>query len=103
MSWPAPGEEPVVKTIILDDDGAAKRAVQFWAREKEAKVGAGVWMWWTDGSHSDACRVGAAPVCKHGSEWRTYCGYLGTGCMEVFDAELWVIGLTLDETVKNRE
>jgi hypothetical protein len=28
MSWPAPGEEPVVKTIILDDEGTAKRAVQ---------------------------------------------------------------------------
>jgi len=50
MNWPAPGEEPVVRTIILDDDTAAKRAAQRWAREKEAKVGAGVWMWWTDGS-----------------------------------------------------
>jgi hypothetical protein len=57
MSWPAPGEEPVVKTIILDDKSTAKKAAQRWAREKEAKVGAGVWMWWTDGSRSDDGRV----------------------------------------------
>jgi hypothetical protein len=25
MSWPDPGEEPAVKTIILKDDAAAKR------------------------------------------------------------------------------
>jgi hypothetical protein len=65
MSWPAPGEELVVKTIILDDDGAAKRAVQCWAKEKEAKVRVGVWMWWTDRSRSDDSWVGAIAVCKH--------------------------------------
>jgi len=59
MSWPAPGEEPAVKTIILDDKSIAKCAAQRWAREKEAKVGAGIWMWWTDGSRSDDGRVGA--------------------------------------------
>jgi len=89
MNWPAPCEEPVVRTIILDDDHtAAKRAAQCWAREKEAKVGAGLWMWWTDGSRSDDGRVGAAAVCKHGNQWRSRRGFLGTGRMEVFDAEL---------------
>jgi hypothetical protein len=39
MSWPAPGEEPIVKIIILDDKSTAKSAAQRWAREKEAKVG----------------------------------------------------------------
>ena len=63
--WPPPGAESVVRTTILDDTTAAKRAVQRWAREKEAKVGAGVWMWLTDGSRSDDGRVGAAVVCKH--------------------------------------
>jgi hypothetical protein len=53
MSWPPTGEESVVRTVILDDAPAAKRAAQRWAREEEAKVGAGVWMWWTDGSRSD--------------------------------------------------
>jgi hypothetical protein len=48
MSWPPPGEYSVVSTVILDDASAAKRAAQRWVREKEAKVGAGVWMWWTD-------------------------------------------------------
>ena len=73
------GEEPVVITIILDGQSTAKRASKRWAREKEAKVNAGVWMWWTDGSPSDIVRVGAAVVCKHGDEWRTRHSYLGTG------------------------
>jgi len=38
MMWPAPGEESVVRTIILDDTTAAKRTAQRWAREKEAKI-----------------------------------------------------------------
>jgi hypothetical protein len=42
MSWPTPGEEPVVNTIILDDRSTRKRAVQHWARGKEVKVGVGV-------------------------------------------------------------
>jgi len=68
MSWPAPGKEPAVRTTILDDTAAAKSSSQRWAREKDAKIGAGVWMWWTDGSRSDDGRVGAAAVCKHGNE-----------------------------------
>jgi len=103
MSWPAPGEEPVVRTTILDDTTAAKSAAQRWAREKEAKVGAGVWMWWTDGSRSDDGRVGAAAVCKHGNEWRSRRSFLGTGRMEVFDAELWAIGLALDVAIEKKE
>jgi alpha-glucosidase (family GH31 glycosyl hydrolase) len=88
MSWPPLGEEPVVKTIIPDDKCTAKRAAQCWAREKEANVGVGVCMWWTDGSRSDDGRVGAEAVCKHGNEWRTHRSKLGTDCMEVFDTEL---------------
>jgi len=103
MSWPAPGEEPVVQTISLDDKSTAKIAAQCWATKKEAKVGAGVWMWWTDGSHSDDGRVGAAAVCKHGKEWSTRLSHLSTGRMKVFDSELWAIGLALGETVKRRE
>ena len=49
MHWPNPDKEPAVKTVILSEDTAAKREVIRWARESEAKVGAGVWMWWTDG------------------------------------------------------
>jgi len=88
MNWPAPGEEPAVRTTIPDDTTAAKSAAQRWARDKEAKVGEVVWMWWTDGSRSDDGRVGAAAVCKHGNEWRSRRSFLGTGHMEVFDAEL---------------
>jgi len=36
MCWPDPGEEPVVKTIILDDNVAAKRATKRWGRDKVA-------------------------------------------------------------------
>ena len=48
MSWPALGEESVVRPVILDNATTAKRAAQRWAKEKEAKVGAGVWRLWTD-------------------------------------------------------
>jgi ribonuclease HI len=60
-------------------------------------------MWWTDGSRSDDGSVGATAVCKHRDEWRSCRSYLGTGRMEVFDAELWNIGLALEETIKKRE
>jgi len=103
MNWPALDKEPAVRTTILDDTTAARRAAQHWARETEAKVGAGVWMWWTDGSRSHDGLVGAAAVCKHGNEWRSRRSFLGTGCMEVFDAELWAIGLALDMAIEKRE
>jgi len=103
MSWPAPGEEPAVRTTIQDETTAAKSAAQRWPREKEAKIGAGVWMWWTDGSRSDDGRVRAAVVCKHGNEWRPRPSFLGTRRMEVFDAELWAIGLALDVAIENRQ
>jgi len=103
MSWPAPGEEPVFKTIKLDDDVTANRAAQLWIREKEAKVRVGVWIWWTDRSRSDDGRVGAAAVCKHGNELRTHRSYPGTERIVVFEAELWAIGLTLSETIRKKE
>jgi hypothetical protein len=103
MSWLSPCKEPVVTTIILDDTSTAKRAAQHCAREKDAKVSLGVWMWWTDGTLSDDGRVGSVVVRKQGNEWKTARRDLGTGCMEVFDAELWVIGLTLGETIMSRE
>jgi len=65
MNWPAPGEEPAVRTTILDNTTPAKSPARRWAEEEQAKIGAGVWMWWTDGSCSDHGRVGATAVCKH--------------------------------------
>jgi len=103
MSWPAPGEEPAVRTTILDDTTVAKCAAQRWAREKQAGIEAGVWMWWTDGSRSDDGRVGAGAVCNHRNEWRSRGTFLGTGRMEVFDAELLAIGLPLDVVIEKRE
>jgi hypothetical protein len=103
MNWPTPGEESVVRTIILDDDTAAKRAAQCWAREEEAKLGAGVWMWWTDGWRSGDGQVGATAVCKHGNEWRSRRCFLGTGSMEVFDAEVTASGLALDVKIEKSE
>jgi len=101
--WPDPGEESVVRTTILDGTATAKRTSQCWAREKEANIGTRVWMWWTDRSRSDDGRVGAPAVCKPGMQWRSRCTMLGTGPMEVFDAELWAIGLALDATIEKSE
>ena len=49
INWLGLGKESVVRSTILDDTTAAKRAVQRWAREREGNIGAGVLMWWTDG------------------------------------------------------
>jgi len=59
INWLGLGKESVVRSTILDDTTAAKRAVQRWAREREGNIGAGVLMWWTDGW------VVAAAVCIH--------------------------------------
>jgi hypothetical protein len=99
MTWPAQGDEPVVRAVIPDDATAAKLNAQGWARENQAKIGVGVWMWWSDGSRSDDGRVGAASVYKHGHQWTSRLSCLGTVRMEVFNAELWAIGLALEETI----
>jgi hypothetical protein len=103
FNWPAPGEEPAVKTTILDPTVGARRAEQRWAREKESKMGAGVWMWWTDGSRSDRGRVEAAGVSNHGTKWRSPSSFLGTKLIEVIDAELSVVGLALDVAMEKSE
>jgi len=103
MRWPNHDKEPAVKMVILSEDTAAKREAIRWARGREAKVGAGVWMWWTDGLRSDDGRVAAAAVCKPGDRWKTFRRYLGTGRMEVYDAELWVIGHGPRESVRMRD
>jgi len=41
-------------------------------------------------------------VRKHGNQWRSRRSILRTGHMEVFDAELWAIGLALLETIEKR-
>jgi len=79
VRWPNPDKEPAVKTVIPSKDTAAKREAIRWARDREAKVGARVWMRWTDGSRSDDCRVGAAAVCKHGDRRKAFRSNLGTG------------------------
>jgi len=66
-------------------------------------LGAGVWMWWTCGSRSDDGRVRAAAVCKHRDGWRVFRSHLGTGRIEVYDAELWAIGLALCESVMKKD
>jgi hypothetical protein len=101
--WPPPGEGSVVRTTILDHTTAAKSAAQRCAREKEAKVGAGVWMWWADGSRSEDGRVGPAAVCKHGNQWLSRRCFRGPGRMEVFDAELWANVLVLEVAIGKRE
>jgi len=77
--WPDPGEKPAVKTTILEEDAVAKRAAEQWAREKEGKSESGTWTWWTDGSHTDDGRVGAAAIYLNREGWTVFRGYLGTG------------------------
>jgi len=103
ISWPAPGQESVVRTVIPDDATAAQTATQRWARQKEEHVKAGVWMWWTDGSRSDDGQVRDAAVCKYRDEWRSRHSYLGPSRREVFDAIVWAIELTLEVTIGKRE
>jgi hypothetical protein len=74
-----------------------------WAREREAKVGAQVWMWWTDGSRSDDVRVGAPAVCKHRDCWKALRSQLGTGRMEVNDGEPSAFRLALGLSVSKRD
>jgi len=57
----------------------------------------------SDDAETHNPRVGAAAVCKHRYEWRSRRSYLGAGRMEVFDAELWAIGLALDAAIEKRE
>jgi len=103
MRRPNPYEEPAVKTLILSKDPVAKREAIRWAREREAKVGAWVWMWWMDGSRSNDGSVGATTLYKHGDHWKAFRSHQGTGQMEVYDAELWAIGLVLRESVRKRD
>jgi hypothetical protein len=48
MRRPDPGEEPAVKTTILEDDAAAKRATELWATRKQRNTGSGTRTWWMD-------------------------------------------------------
>jgi len=38
MCWPDPGENPAVKTTILEDDTAAESATEQWAIKSKAKL-----------------------------------------------------------------
>jgi len=78
MRWPDSGEMAAVKTTITEDDTAAKRAAELWAKEKEGKLGSGTWTWWTDGSQRDNERVGSAALCLIGEGWTVLRSYLGT-------------------------
>jgi len=48
MCWPDPGEKPVVRTTMMEDDAVAKRASERWAKERKAgwnlARGHGGWM-----------------------------------------------------------
>jgi len=88
VHWPNSDEEPAAKSVILNKFTAAKRDAICLVREREAEVGAGVWMWWTDRLRLDEGRVGAATVCNHGDPWKAFHSILGTGQLEVYDAVL---------------
>ena len=103
LYYPPDPYEAGGRRTCSDNTAAATSATQRAAREKEAKIAAWVRMWWTDGLCSGDGRVGAAAVCKHGTESRSRSSCLSTGRMEVFDAELCAIGLVLDVAIATRE
>jgi hypothetical protein len=103
MRWSNPDEEPDVKTVIVSEDRAVRTEAIRWPTDSEPNVGAGVWMWRTEGSQSNDGRGGSSGVCKHGDCWNTFCSHLGTRRIEVYDAELWAIGLVLTESVRKRD
>jgi len=100
MNWLSPGEEAAVRVVIKQKDEAKNHAERL-SKEKHTKA----CTWWTDGSRSDDGRVGAAAVCNHSERggWRALRSYLQKGRMEVFDAEMWVIWITLKEIAKRAE
>jgi hypothetical protein len=96
MNWPALGKQSVVRTTILDDNTAAKEAIQHWTGKTEGKVSVWVAIWRTDGLCSDDCPVGAATVPKYRNEWWSRCSYPSTGNVALFDAVRWAIRHLLD-------
>jgi len=56
-----------------------------------------------DGSRTDDEKVGAAAVSPNGDGWTVFLSYLGTGRMQVFDGEVWVIGVALRKSVATTE
>jgi len=48
MRWPYHEKEAAINKVALSNDTAAKSEAGPCASEREAKVGAAVWMWWTD-------------------------------------------------------
>jgi len=88
-------EKRTVRMVTVWDDIAGKRDAKFSASEIDTKVDMWVWMWGMDGLRSADGRVGAAAVCTHRECWRPFHCHLGTGPMEVYNAALWAIGLTL--------
>jgi len=100
MRWPNPDEEPAGRTIIHHKDTAAKREAIHWTGDREAVVGAGVGMWRTDRSQSGNGRGGATAVCKHRDRWKAFRSHLGTERIEVYDADLWGIGLAHRESLR---
>jgi hypothetical protein len=103
MCWPVPGEKPAVKTTILEDDAAAKRAAEQGAKRMGSQAGSGTWTGWTDGSRMDNGRVAASAVCLNRDGWTAFRSYIGLRQMQVFDPELWAIGLTLRKSDASTE
>ena len=103
MRWPNPEEVPDDKTAIISEHTAAWTQVICWVREPKGKVGAGLRMWSADGSQSDDSIVSTAAVCTHRDNWNAVRSHLETRRLEVNDAELWAIGLALQESLRKRD
>jgi len=81
MRWPDPGEEPEIKTTILEDDTAARRAAELWAKDTEGESGSGTWTWWPDKSRTPGEGLGAAAVSQNAAGWTVFVSLLCKGRM----------------------
>jgi len=103
MCLPAPGEKPLAKITILDNDTKPKRARVLWPKEKEGMSVSGTRTWWMDGWRTDAGIVRAAVVCVNGDGWTGFGSYLGMERMDEFDAELRAIRVAHQKSVAQAE
>lgn len=102
MQCPDVDQKLTVKMVILSNDTVAKGEAIHRARERDAKMGEGVCMWWTSRSQSDDGIVGVAVLSNHRNGCKTFCSHLGTGRVKVYDVELWAMRLALQVLVGTR-
>jgi len=87
----------------LTASSSQSKAAELYLTKNETKLASGTWMWSMDESQTDDGRVRDAVVCLNRDGWTLFRSYLGTGQIEVFDSELWALGVALWKSVARAE